>query len=199
MPFPNQNPTETTLNTSNNAHLKRKYGRVELWRDNKIVVVEGNVNTYKEFADAIKGDVLEVGTGIGEFTQFALQQPNLTKIWTVEIEPDFVAIYNQRFGNNPKAVLVTGDIEQYITGVSKRFDLIFFDLDYFTDQFNYNLALRFAQWASNHLKANGVMITQYFLGFDEFETDASVYFTRVERRNRTIGRRDQVSHLRFYK
>lgn len=180
MIFPEERqPSKEVLFQRNNSKLIRNNGRLELWTDNDIVVIEGFLPIYQKFQQYIKGDVLEVGTGLGEFTQFASSLPGVTKIWTVDINGDFTDIYLDRFGTNSKVVLVKSDIFQYIAGVSKRFDCIFYDLEYTVSRADYNKLKQFCQWAGSHLRAGGNLILQTFQEFpnQELINDVVVNFS----------------------
>jgi SAM-dependent methyltransferase len=67
-----------------------------------------------EFGQYLRGDVIEVGAGIGQMTGFLLRLPPITRLLSIEPEPMFAAHFRQ---SHPGAELIEGTIEDAPAGV----------------------------------------------------------------------------------
>ena len=95
------NYAEKTLENMNQAHWYNQW-------------------TLKKFENYLRGDILEVGFGIGNFTKFLTKY---RKIWAIDIEKEYIRGTKKLIGK--KAKIGFGDIEKgkYFFG-SKKFDCI---------------------------------------------------------------------------
>ena len=62
-----------------------------------------------EFSKALRGRVLEVGAGIGQVTEALLQNPNVTRLISIEPHPVFSAQLQSKF---PGHTIVNGTINR---------------------------------------------------------------------------------------
>jgi SAM-dependent methyltransferase len=62
----------------------------------------------REFAPALRGNVLEVGAGIGQITEALLQKPAVTRLVSIEPHPAF---YGQLVKKFPGHAIVSGTVE----------------------------------------------------------------------------------------
>lgn len=141
-----------------------EYGGAKLVkiRGSKIVLKIGtetiqvdNNSIYQRFANAVSGEVLEVGLGIGAFSLLARQNPDVTSLYTVEINNDIVELFKQINGTNAKQTIQVADFKAIASGVKKKFDYILIDILFNDSRSNWNFGLQALQWTSTHLKAGG--------------------------------------------
>ena len=67
----------------------------------------------QEFRSALRGNVLEVGAGIGQLTSLLRQLPQISRILSVEPHSPFAARFREK---HPAAELVEGTVEQTPSG-----------------------------------------------------------------------------------
>lgn len=68
-----------------------------------------------EFAQQLKGDVIEVGTGIGQVTEILVQMKSITRLMAVEPDLEFCAQHREKF---PGHTLIEGTIDQLEKGTA---------------------------------------------------------------------------------
>src|SRR5438045_955384 len=56
---------------------------------------------FSEFARYLKGDVIEIGAGIGQFTELISKSPSVRKVLAVEPDPQFCAELRKRWPEQP--------------------------------------------------------------------------------------------------
>jgi len=78
-----------------------------------------------------KGNVLEIGLGLGCASKIMLSNPKLEKILTIEKNPYVIAAFGSPM---PRHKIVQADINEWLAGVPKepRYDFIF--VDHYTNQ-----------------------------------------------------------------
>jgi SAM-dependent methyltransferase len=76
----------------------------------KTLTLAGNYRTalVGEFADPLRGHVLEVGAGIGQITEYLVKNPRITKLVSIEPHPAFCAELREKF---PGLALVDGTVD----------------------------------------------------------------------------------------
>jgi SAM-dependent methyltransferase len=68
----------------------------------------------KEFGPALRGNVLEIGAGIGQMTTLFRAQPGVSRLVSIEPDAGFARQFRE---NHPEAELIEGTIEQAPAGV----------------------------------------------------------------------------------
>lgn len=63
----------------------------------------------QEFSPHLRGDIIEVGSGIGQFTEALVKQPSVRKILSIEPDPGFCRDFRERL---PGQSLIEGTIDQ---------------------------------------------------------------------------------------
>ncbi len=62
----------------------------------------------REFSGALRGNVLEVGAGIGQVTEALLAKPEVTRLAAIEPDPNFCRVLREKF---PGQAIVEGTVE----------------------------------------------------------------------------------------
>lgn len=111
---------------------------LELGPGHNLWALESELEVYiNQLGDKPKGDVLEVGLGLGVASRYLLTFPKVETLTTVEINRDVVDVYdriprkdeeffNKHFGHK-KHIIHNIDGLVYVNSTKKRYDFIFLD------------------------------------------------------------------------
>ncbi len=149
---------EEVLVKKGSAVLLRKAGKLELRKGQVTVMKEWGLNYYKRLKPYLRGDVLEVGFGMGLFCGLALKNAKVKSVTSIEINKDFIDVYKERNVVSSKLVIINDDVRNQIKKLSKKFDVVLYDLDWNNSQEDFSLLLSFLGWAKKHLKTGGMVI-----------------------------------------
>lgn len=152
--------------------IVRKLGSVNLVKESTsktkyhyILVKQGTdiiSDGWKQFLKLLvihtKGNVLEVGLGMGMTTNMFLKKPEVIHLTTVEYDKDIIAFYNQKHPLHPKHTIINGDIRDVYNTLSEKFDTIVFDIEFQYKDTGIKIADDLVDWGLKNLAQNGCIL-----------------------------------------
>lgn len=154
---------------------------LEIGPGHNLWMVESEIEELsQQISDLPRGNCLEIGLGLGVASRYILSFPEVTKLTTVEINPDVIAVHemvNQI--NDARHKGINGDGLDFILQTEEKYDFIFFDYYSIIDEETLKLLDTYVKAARKVLAKDGTMLGW----FDPYtpEEHAHEFFELFER------------------
>lgn len=110
---------------------------LEIGPGHNLWTLDSELEDYTEqLRNAPKGNVLEIGLGLGVASRYLLSCPNVKSLTTIEINKDVINVYNEvkttldkklNLQTNKQHTIVNSDGLSYVTTTRDRYNFIFMD------------------------------------------------------------------------
>jgi len=185
MRFPDHSNGENIIETYGKAEILYKHGK-KIMRFNKHTIgYDYDIEKYELIKDLFKGDVLNIGLGMGTSVNTILNNPNVNSLIVYEIEEDIIGLYNKLHTNEK---LTIHNLNAFTNIPSGKFDCILYELFIYNEEI-YNKSINYINLMKTHLKKDGIIVLEYNEYFLEI---AKNYTYDIITNGKTgLGRRNQ--------
>ena len=191
--FPEDVPHTKVLAEIGEAKLVRLRGSktVLMINGDYVDIDDGENSIYEKLILYATGNVLEVGLGVGKFSDLARANKKVKSIKTYEKRKGVISLYKKRRGNKKKHVIEEKDA----TAITKpdKYNFILYDIMFNDNRKDWRKGLKTLRWSKNRLKKNGkiaypVMPKNFH---KEFHKQAMKVFNHYEyvRKNKSLKNR----------
>lgn len=149
---------------------------LEIGPGHNLWMVESEIEELsQQIGDLPRGNCLEIGLGLGIASRYIISFPEVTKLTTVEINPDVIAVHQMvNYIDDARHKGINGDGLDFILQTEEKYDFIFFDHYSIIDEDTLEMLKTYVNAAKRVLAKDGDVLGW----FDPYtpEEDAHAFF-----------------------